>query len=514
MLDVSSLLELPSIRKGIPRVVAGADKLDNIVRWLHIGDVPNISHFLQGGEAILTSGSGFGKTEAAQETFVRSVADSDISALILELQTIYENPPPAVVRECERLGIPLIALERPVAFVDISQEVHGALIDKRVSYLSRKEQLSNLFAAKILEGCSLQELLDVLSDQLGNPVVLVDQFGSIAATADRGIPESELTIALERNEDGRVLRVALPGRRANGWTIETLSLLSRFAEQDLLALDQGATAVSILISQDLALTGLDRGDHDFILGLADDSMSPADVALKAARLGFDASYFMPFALIAKRRTVLSDPWDAFVRLLRGKALPMLLSSRNPGVAFGILAIDESQLRKDVVTHVAQFVGSVSERTGLDTEPTIISGRRYPTWMTLASGIKEVSRAVPYVRRMEIQGVYDVSKPDVRRLMLHLSGDNDLKFFVEDSVGPLLDYDRSRQAQLYRTLLEYCRCGGNKSETARRLFIERPTLYDRLSRIEEILGEPVADPLHFFGLQMAVFAHEASVAGEE
>ena len=51
---IADILELETVRRGSPRVVAGADRLDTKVRWVHVGEIADIAQLLRGGELVLT----------------------------------------------------------------------------------------------------------------------------------------------------------------------------------------------------------------------------------------------------------------------------------------------------------------------------------------------------------------------------------------------------------------------------------------------------------------------------
>ena len=53
---VAELLQLDVFRRGSPRVVAGADRLGAPVRWVHVLELADAAHLLQGGELVLTTG--------------------------------------------------------------------------------------------------------------------------------------------------------------------------------------------------------------------------------------------------------------------------------------------------------------------------------------------------------------------------------------------------------------------------------------------------------------------------
>ena len=53
---IGDLLGLDVIRRGSPRVVAGSGGLDARVRWVHVLELADVAHLLQGGELVLTTG--------------------------------------------------------------------------------------------------------------------------------------------------------------------------------------------------------------------------------------------------------------------------------------------------------------------------------------------------------------------------------------------------------------------------------------------------------------------------
>ncbi|MES4830810.1 PucR family transcriptional regulator ligand-binding domain-containing protein, partial [Streptomyces anthocyanicus] len=78
-ITVRRALELPGLRSGLPEILAGADRMQRTVRWVHAGEVPNIASLLKGGELLLTTGYGLGTRPAEQRAFVRTLAERGIA---------------------------------------------------------------------------------------------------------------------------------------------------------------------------------------------------------------------------------------------------------------------------------------------------------------------------------------------------------------------------------------------------------------------------------------------------
>jgi len=78
-------------------------------------------------------------------------------------------------------------------------------------------------------------------------------------------------------------------------------------------------------------------------------------------------------------------------------------------------------------------------------------------------------------------------------------------FAERELGPLLRHDDASGGQLITALAAYLEAGGNKAEATKRAHLARPTLYERLRRIEEVLGVSLDSAQSRTSLHVAVLA---------
>jgi len=103
-------------------------------------------------------------------------------------------------------------------------------------------------------------------------------------------------------------------------------------------------------------------------------------------------------------------------------------------------------------------------------------------------------------------------PDLRlRGLLHLLRDDPrLQTFVERELGALLALDQD--TDLIDVLAAYLAAGGNKAEAAKNSHLARPTFYERLHRIERILGTDLSSAESRTSLHVALLALEAARAG--
>ncbi|HWT92471.1 MAG TPA: PucR family transcriptional regulator ligand-binding domain-containing protein, partial [Solirubrobacteraceae bacterium] len=171
-ITVAQALALPVLRRGLPEVVAGHERLDEPIRWVHAGEVPNIAKLLRGGELLLTTGMGIGAGAHAQRRFVADLAHRGVAAVAIELGRPFPALPPAMVAAAREHGLPLIELRREVPFVGVTEAVHTAIVNQHYDLLRRAEDLQQRFSAAIVHGGGIPDVLRLLAEVVGNPVFL------------------------------------------------------------------------------------------------------------------------------------------------------------------------------------------------------------------------------------------------------------------------------------------------------------------------------------------------------
>lgn len=84
---------------------------------------------------------------------------------------------------------------------------------------------------------------------------------------------------------------------------------------------------------------------------------------------------------------------------------------------------------------------------------------------------------------------------------------EIRGFVERVLGPL-ETERERHEDLAQTLEAYLDAHGSLNEVARRLFLHRNTVRQRLRRIAEVTGADLDDADARLALQLAILGRRA------
>jgi DNA-binding PucR family transcriptional regulator len=111
-----------------------------------------------------------------------------------------------------------------------------------------------------------------------------------------------------------------------------------------------------------------------------------------------------------------------------------------------------------------------------------------------------SGGLPYVRLADLR---------LRGLLHLLRDDSRVHAFAERELGPLLVHDDAGGTQLLTALTAYLAAGGNKAEAAKQAHLARPTMYERLRQIEDVLGVDLEPAESRLSLHVALLALQAA-----
>jgi len=551
---VAEVLALDPLRRGAPRVVAAADGLDAPVRWVHVIELAEAAHLLRGGELVLATGIALPDDPSGLTRYVAGLASVGVSALAVELGSRYARSlPAALVSAASRHRLPLIVLERETQFIEVTEAVHALIIDAQLEELRASERLHQVFTDLAVSGAPAGEVVRQAGVLSGRPVILENLAHQVVACEATGQDTARLLAGFA----ARSRAVAPPGRTgydpASGWLVTIVGargedwgrlIMARGSApepRDVALVERAATTLALGRLLDHQRESLERQAHRTILGafLGHGYADPADAEARARALGVP---------VAGRRLL-----PVVVRLVSSGAagsgaMGGAGAAGRAGAAGGAgggagleaqaraLQVADATAAACRAGRVPALVGSLDDtRVGAllalppRADPDAVLGRladrlRRRLGDDDVIGAGSVVDSVPEVQRsfLEAEQVAEVAArnggglafyrlPDLRlRGLLHLLRDDPrVQAFAERELGPLLRRDDAAGSQMLATLTAYLEAGGNKAEAAKRAHLARPTLYERLHRIEEVLGVSLDSAQSRTSLHVAVLAQAAA-----
>ena len=182
------------IQRGGPKVVAGARSLDRPVRWVHVSELADIAHLLEGGELILTTGIALPTERRELQRYAEALTQVGVAGVVIELGRRYAELPAALVEAAERRALPLIALQHEIRFIRVTEAVHAAIVDRHLDTLRRAQEIHDVFTNLAVEGASADVILAEAARLARRPVVLENLAHRVVAVA---VPSGRVDTLLE-----------------------------------------------------------------------------------------------------------------------------------------------------------------------------------------------------------------------------------------------------------------------------------------------------------------------------
>ncbi|GAA1363598.1 PucR family transcriptional regulator [Streptomyces beijiangensis] len=518
-ITVQRALELPGLRGGLPEVVAGADRLQRTVRWVHAGEVPNIASLLKGGELLLTTGLGLGTRPAEQRAFVRRLADRGIAALVVELGPRFSRLPATLVETARAAGLPLVQLHREVAFVSVTEEIHTEIVNGHYALVQQAEEVHRRCTEALLGGGGIPQVLRILADFAGNPVFLETADGQLLYAAGDGEPLQVWEGLSGHRPAGAVLVEVPGGGPGTGFVRARIALIpvaGPLAPVHRMAAERAAGILAVVLMQarqeeELAA----RGRGDFLTDLAEGRISAEDAPAQARVLGFKPGEGPLLPVVMRLASELSPTgnWAVLARAvleeLASVGVPVLLGVRPvEGRVPLLLGLRGESERTAVADRVAVALRAGVERAGLEragAHPPVVVVGVAGGWAAASAGLRHAAETATAAQGLSDRPWYDARRLDIDLLLWRLRDHPDLAAFVDRAIGPLRAHDLTSRPPLLPTLQTYLAHAGRKAETARELHLNRQTLYNRLARISELLGTDLDDPQTVLALSLALRA---------
>ncbi|MGC5323852.1 PucR family transcriptional regulator [Brevibacillus sp. SYSU BS000544] len=532
-LTVVDILKRPLFQHA--QLVAGSRGINRPIRWVHILERPDFVNFLNGGELILSTGVGFGEDTQKRLTYLQDLISRKAVGLCIELGNHFPMMPGDMIELADHLGFPLIVFHQPVRFVDLTLELHEALINQHMFALRKLESYSRDIQKVTLQGQGIPKLLQHLQSEVQTQVFFMSLDGpslfvpSMPQTVQNELIELFSSLrqsgAISEEQSGiapiaEKKQILYQPITAMGHVLGFLGIVLYEKESnDLLQLTADYTATAMaqiflrrMFAEERAFDEQSRliddllqeryTDEDYIrsmLGIKSKQGTPRFVAvimnLQASSLSYEDERGIPFY----------DLFGIFRSIMAGNGFRVLMRSKgNRLFLFLIEAKPAPALRKQVEKILKELENSTKRTLGQDVEISFGVSRPSSRYVEAKRYFREAENILENQHTFMSPFYDDLG---IHRLLLTIQDGFVLESFIDDYLGPLLTHDKNYNSQLLHTLRVLLAHHGSKQEAADELFIHRQTLYHRLGKISECIGDTYLQPEHRLCLEVALVAHD-------
>jgi purine catabolism regulator len=529
-----TVLESSALRHGRPEVLTGQERIDTAVRWVHVADVRDVRDLLRGGELVLTTGLPLQGDDPAG--YVTDLVAAGASGLVVELGETLAQVPSDAVAAAREAGFPVVALHEGVRFVEVTEEVHRAIVSDQFAEVDFTRQVHETFTTLSLERAATETVVQVTADLCGSGVVLEDAGRRVIAFSARSRPAASLLADWERRSR-QAAPLPAPGITGpEGWFVVPVGgageRWARLVVPDpqvrqsrlRMVLERAAQALELgrMVERDrLGLRLQAQGGllADLLEGTLDEQSARAraaalglpeagryvGVVVRGPVSGADGSHATDPVDERRNAQALAERLSAALPGARLHGLTGVVTDRDAGL---LLALGpEERSVEQALDRVADLVPAAAVGVG----PVDPSVRGAGSGLRQALHVADVVASTGAAGR---EGRRWHRTEDVRLygLLALLHDDPRVQVFVEAELGALLAHDAQHGESLLDLLRDHVAVGGRMTRLAERTNRSRPATYKKIARLERILGCDLSDPSSLMSLGVALLAYDHAHRG--
>lgn len=521
-------------------------ELTNKITGITVVESPDISSWIQGGEAIVTSFFPIkGMSPEEMRAWVNLLADKKISALIVKIRTVFSEIPPVILEVCNKRSIPIIKIPEDVPFIEITYPVMGQLFNRQVEKLKYFKEIHSRFTELSLQNVGSEVIIETLDELIGNPVAIYNEsFQKIASTNEdielfydldeKAVEEKSYDtkfsmfrrkVIFPKLEERKLEQILVPIKTINQTKINLVisAVNKEMHEFDFIAIENAATALSLELIKQIAISEVEKKfKNDLIDDLVTGKIKSMNTIYDRAaitNIDTNANYAVVIFNLKSTKTtnkkeehlerhqriqkyyeILAESIDFYLSgaIIRDRVDEIVvlwkLNSKNIDERLEIRKI------KQTVNHIrGKFKVSVK-----DYAVQVGIGNISKTILDVSQSYNEAQDTLNIGQNAN-QADFTISFNDlgIYRMLYKFDDLNQLKDFIPTSLQKLLDYRKSNKEALLDTLNVFLQCQQNIAKSAQILYVHYKTVTYRLERIKEITGMNLEDPEEMLSVQVGL-----------
>jgi PucR family transcriptional regulator, purine catabolism regulatory protein len=531
-LILQDILKRPTFAEA--KVVAGHNGLNRRVRWVHILEVSEFDTLINGEEMILATGIHFQSSSASPARYLEKLIRLNASCLCLELGYYFHTIPDDLIQIANRHDFPLIVFPNDIRFVDITQDLHSVLINKHFQILKNLEALSREFHRLSLEPNGTNKILKMLYYKTHSPILYLP-YKDQPSVFPKMEPEKETELIQFLNDKRTATGMeASEHRSARYWPfqnqyilLQPVSAMGQTWAHIGMLLKQKPTRyeflildwTSLAIAQDLLRKRYieERRLHsenvwvdDLLHNRLDESQIHHHLGADFYGLNHKKSFvclieWLPRVETKQERQEVEEylqyDFPIIIRaIFEQHHFYPLITRSNQEITIIAFDLESDSSWK---SRVSKLLKQLKKQSGFLFKAGV--GQRYNGFASISQSYQEARQVLDLNTRQSNEFTF-YDELGVFQLIMNLKDkDQQLKNFIHQHLGPVIEHDQKKNSHLLYTLKVYLDHNGSKKAAADHLYIARQSLYYRLEKLQELLGDGFLTTENQLTLQTALKA---------
>ncbi len=521
-------------------ILCGHSGLNNIITTVNVIEVPDIVNWVQKGEFLLTTAYSIKDDLSKLNDWIPIMKNIGVAGIGIKIKRYIDTLPPTVIESANELNFPIISIPYDVSFGDIITKVLTTVVSKQTNLLMQIGEFNDKIKEIMLMGGGLSAIAKAIGCLVNGPVAITEYiFKDYVIVADdeyvpylSNIVEQEFIQHSGKRyhhvdvydssyedvllENKKVKRIVIPIYSANTFYGYVLiwDIHNTVSRSTLFIIEAAVSLIALNSAKKLSVyENENKHKIEFIEDLLSDDFNKKIRAMeKAPYFSFDPKLKYNVVVVnlhsmSNDVQYISNNSEIF-KQLTGKLITvvqrvqryysgyLIHANKSDRVIF-LLGFEQNISSDEIKKKIYQFSKDIlnfSKYVSIENQLYIGSGRTYADYKELYKSYREANRAIQNLSFLNTdKKIFHFDDLGIYRILSHEDLQLELEQFFMETLGPIIKYDREKDAELLRTLKSYFECGCNLKKVSEEMYTHYNTIIYRMQRIKEIGKIDLNDP---------------------
>lgn len=545
-IPVSEILQSESFKEF--KVLTGDTGLQNLVKGVNVLEVPDALEWLREGDFILTTAYPVKGDYEKLKKFIVDLSTLKIAFVGIKVKRYIDEVPTCVIDAAKKVGLPLVIIPYEASFGDLMNDVLTSIINRQTNLLLSMNNFNNDIKDVMLRGGDLQEVAALIHQVTETPIAITDIIFNDYVVQDisgkkddyEGITETLLSEKTEKKSYAKeyevtqkidvigkekVKRYIIPiySTEAYYGDVYLWDKKNRISQEIIIMIEGAASLIALNFSKKLSVfENENKHKIEFIENLVSSNPLEKQKAIdKANYFKFNKTCLYRAVLVRGgefHKDMRETPNNLkMIKQLENKMISIakrmerlydgdLIFANISERALFLLGFEYKSTSSYIRQRTDFFINTLLEhlkKEDLYENIKIGVGRPYSDYKMLHESYKEGLRSVQSLELSPQKHVMHYDDLGIYRILSHEEIREDVLEFAKEQLGELIEYDRTRDSDLIKTLTAYFDAGGNVKRVSENLFTHYNTVIYRMQRIKEIADIDLEDADKMLNLHIAL-----------
>lgn len=521
-LNVAEVLQRKHFQEA--EVIAGKKGLLRTLKWVHVMEVTEVGTLLSGSELILSTGVAWKENNDIFLSFLQQLINRNASGLCIELGTYINAIPLEIIELADKNDFPLIVFHTEVRFIEITQDLHSLMIAQHYQMITNLEGYSHKLNQLLLTTDGHKKILMLCQKTLNTQLVYIKNENEIQFIPKISEEKQKKTISMIQNEN-KYEHITIVRQQVKALEYQFAELIAILESADYtnyesLVLDRSATALAQYHLRELYVEEKGRTEEiEWIHGWLNEEYNEEEILQyifdhdpnvkpKGCAVCFFKINHLSRDYLHSELTYLKGIFRSVFKQQGFYLLPII--KKNQAIFILVNIRDDYYWKDRMKQGINLFKNTDYARKHNLTSINYGVGKFINRLSELNKSYQTAQETIKIREKLGInkeEPSYFYNDLHIYRLISIVHKHSDLKEFVFEYLQPVISYDQKSNGQLMKTLKTYLACNGSKKETAKELFIVRQSLYSRVKKLNELLGNDFMESEKRRAIEFAISAYE-------